>query len=221
MVAKELVSNTVMPLFFNDSIKQAMSIMSFYHLRQLPVVDQQKFIGIVDEEELLNFNQDEQIQALINTASIKKIATQEDSHLYEVMHLLVEQKLSMIPVIDSQEKYLGIITREDILQYFTEFSAISEPGCILVLTVNKRDYSLSEIARIVESENGSILSTNIHNLAETEQIEVTIKINKQEINRIVATFERYNYTIKASYSENDYQHILQERFDHLMNYLNV
>ena len=73
----------------------------------------------------------------------------------------------------------------------------------------------------MESENGSILSTNIHNLMDTELIEVTIKINKQEINRIVSTFMRYNYTIKASYSENDYHHLLQERFDHLMNYLNV
>jgi acetoin utilization protein AcuB len=221
MVAKELVSNTVMPLFFTDSIKQAMGIMSFYHLRQLPVVDKQKFIGIVDEEDLLNFNQEDLIESLVDSAAVRKIATQEDQHLYEVMQLLVSQKISMIPVIDAQEKYLGIITREDILQYFTEFSSIAEPGCILVLTVKKRDYSLSEIARIVESENGSILSTNIHNLLDTELIEVTIKINKQEINRIVSTFIRYNYTIKASYSENDYHHLLQERFDHLMNYLNV
>jgi predicted transcriptional regulator len=221
MVAKDLVSNTVMPLVFKDTFKQGLSIMSFYHLRHLPVVDKKKFLGTVTEDDLLNFNQDDTIATLVKSESLKKIAALEDKHIYEIMQLMGDHKLTMIPVINSNEVYLGLITLEEIIKYFTESSSIAEPGCILVLTIKKRDYSLGEIARIVESENGSILNSSITYLPESDLIEVTLKLNKQEINPIVATFERYNYTVKASYSENDYYHLFQERYDHLMNYLNV
>lgn len=221
MVAKDLVSNTVMPLVFKDTVKQSMSIMAFYHLRHLPVVDKKLLVGIVSEDDLLNFDQEDAISKYVKSESLKKIAVNEEKHIYEIMQLMGDHKLSMIPVINANEMYLGLITMEDILKYFTESSSFTEPGSIIVLTIKKRDYSLGEIARIVESENGSILNSSIHYLPESDLIEVTLKLNRQEINPIVATFERYNYTVKASYSENDYYQLFQERFDHLMNYLNV
>jgi len=58
---------------------------------------------------------------------------------------------------------------------------------------------------------------------DSDTIDVTVKINRQDLQfqRIIASFERFSYTIKASFQEADYFEGLQERYDSLMNYLNV
>jgi signal-transduction protein with cAMP-binding, CBS, and nucleotidyltransferase domain len=126
-----------------------------------------------------------------------------------------------VPVVDYDGTYIGLVTQEDLLQYFARMDSFVSPGTILVLEMTKNDYSLSEIARIIESEGSSILSAFITTDAYSTRLEVTLKINAQYIQNIIATFDRFNYVVKASYNESDYLETLQERYDSLMNYLNV
>jgi acetoin utilization protein AcuB len=115
----------------------------------------------------------------------------------------------------------GVVTQEDLLNYFATTFSFTEPGSILVLEINKRDYSLAEVARIVESENAVILSTFITSRPESLKMEVTIKINLQNIQPIIATFQRFDYLIKASFNEAEYMDSLKDRYDSLMTYLNI
>ncbi|NNE30644.1 MAG: CBS domain-containing protein, partial [Saprospiraceae bacterium] len=96
-----------------------------------------------------------------------------------------------------------------------------EPGAVIVLEMSKRDYSLSELSRIVESEHAKILSSYITTNLDSERIDVTIKINRQEISRILASFERFEYQVKASFQEGDFYDSLRDRYDSLITYLNV
>jgi len=132
-----------------------------------------------------------------------------------------ELKLSLVPVIDEKENYLGIITQESMLNYFSEMNSIKEPGGIIVLAMNVNDYSLSEIAQIVESNNAIVLSMYIATHRNSTKMEVSIKINKMDLKHILATFERFDYDITASYQESDQTASMKDRLDSLMNYLNV
>ena len=114
-----------------------------------------------------------------------------------------------------------MITQEELLQYYANSFSFTEPGGIIVLEMNRIDYSLSEIARIAEAENVSILSAYLTSNPDTTKVYVTIKINQQEIQNLIATFERYDFTIKASFTEETYLEDLKERYDALMSYLNV
>ncbi len=87
--------------------------------------------------------------------------------------------------------------------------------------MSQNDYSLSEIAQIIESNDARVLSMYITSRIDSTTMEVILKVNKQDISGIMNTFNRYNYTIKASYGEEEDPGDLKDRYDSLMNYLNV
>jgi hypothetical protein len=97
--------------------------------------------------------------------------------------------------------------------------SIKETGGIIVVEVNSVDYSMAQIAQIVESNNAKILSSYIMSTPDSTKLEVTLKINQIELTRIIRTFERYDYVIKASYQKSEGDDDIQQRYESLMNFL--
>jgi hypothetical protein len=102
-----------------------------------------------------------------------------------------------------------------------QLERFKESGGIIVLEVNRNDYSLAQIAQIVESNNAKILSSYIMSSPDSSKIDITLKINQIELDRILRTFERYDYVISASYQKSNFDDDLQHRFDSLINFLNI
>jgi acetoin utilization protein AcuB len=91
----------------------------------------------------------------------------------------------------------------------------------VVIGVNKNNYTLSQIARIVESEGAIILNSFITSSPDSTELDITLKINRPDISHIIGSFIRFGYDIKATFSESEYMDSLQEHYDSLMSYLNV
>ena len=219
MTADSLITDTIVPLFPSDTGDDALRIMADFYLRHLPVVEDGVLRAVVSEEDVLEGDAMETVAAY--RLPIQPPSVFPDDHIYDVMRLLVEYKLTMVPVVGRDGQYLGMVTSEDLLKFFAETSTFRDPGSIVILEMGRHDYSLAEIARIVESEGAIVLSTFVRSFQDTERIEVTVKINSQSIAATLATFERFNYHVKASFNEKQLQDTLQERYDSLMNYLNV
>jgi len=79
---------------------------------------------------------------------------------------------------------------------------------------------MSEIARIIEESNAKILSSYITSVPDSTKMELTIKVNKNEIDGIISDFERFEYKIMASYQESGSQEDMMQRYESLMRYLN-
>ena len=219
MVAENLITTAVLPLQTSDTGEESLAVMEDFNVRHLPIVNNKQLLGLISEEDILAHNVEEPIGSY-ELSLIKPYVKKED-HLYEVMRLLAEHQLTVIPVIDEEGDYMGMVSLEDVLNFFAKTAAFSETGSIVVLEFQPRSYSLAEIARIVEGENASILSTFVTSNPESSVVEVTLKINRQDIHNILKSFERFGYEIKASFNEEEYLESLQERFDALMSYLNV
>jgi CBS domain-containing protein len=219
MTADQLVSDSIIPLRTSDSGDDALGMMSDFFVRHLPIVNNKELLGLLSEDDILDHDAVEPVGSY--SLSLPRPYVHAQDHLYEVMRMLVELHLTVIPVVDEENTYLGLITLEDLLFYFGQSMPFIEPGSILVLEMGKRDYMLSEIARIVESENATVLSAFVTSRPDTNLIEVTLKINKQNIQTIIATLDRYDYQIKATFQETTYVDTLRDRYDALMSYLNV
>lgn len=220
MTAKDLISFEYPPLKTSDTGSRALSWMREFHVKHLPIVNNQQLLGLLSEEDILDFNHEkEPIGA--HPLSLNRSYVKSNDHLFEVLRQLVDFKLSLIPVVDSEGDYMGIVTTESLLRYFANSSSFTEQGAIIVLEKSRRDYSLTEIANIVESEGVFILSSYVTSNPSSALVEVTLKLNVMDIGRILASFERYNYTVKASYQEGDYKEMLQDNYDALLNYLNI
>jgi CBS domain-containing protein len=145
-----------------------------------------------------------------------------DQHLFEVIGLASRLKLSVVPVLDINNHYKGVITTNDLIRHIAGISSMDQPGGIIVLEMIERDYSLSQIAQIVESNNVKVLSMYITSPAESTKLEVTLKVNSTDLLSIIRTFERYNYDVKTWVTTNDsIDRFYSERFDLLMKYLNM
>ena len=219
MVAETLMTDSLVPLRTSDTGEEALGLMNDFYLKHLPIVNNETLLGLLSEDDVLNNNVDEAVGSY--QLSLHNAYAYTDDHIYEVMRQLAEKQLTVIPVINREQTYVGMITQEDLLNYFARTGSFTEPGSIIVLEMQRRDYSLAELARLVESENAAVLSSFISSDLSSSVIHVTLKINKQNIQGLLATFERFSYEVKASFNEGEYLQNLQARYDSLMTYLNV
>jgi len=220
MLIKALIKDTIPPLKFSDTVKKAMSWMEEFHVTHLPVVDDKGYAGLLSFQNLSGLEHEKLISSIETTMFDKSFIT-ENRHVYEVMKLMYDKEISVVPVLSEENKYLGLITLADVVQYFSGTGAVQEPGGIIVLEVNASDYTMSQIAQIIESNNASILSSFTNAIPTQNKIEITLKINKTDLSRVIAGFERYNYNVKEFYHQNEYVDTLKSRYDSLMNYLNI
>lgn len=219
MVAGNLISNVIIPLRTSDTGEEALEIMNEFSIRHLPIVNNQQLLGVLSEDDILDNNIEEAVGSY--DLSLSRSYVREDDHVYEVMQVLAEYFLTIVPVIDDEGNYKGLITQEDILRQFANMGSFKEPGSIIILEMSKRNYSLTEIARIIESENATVLSSFVTSEPHSSVINVTVKINRQNIQHILASFLRYEYIVKASFNELEFYDTLKDRYNGLMTYLNV
>ncbi len=220
MLARNLISNAIVPLRTSDSGIDALNMMDEFKVTHMPIVNCEDFLGLVSEEDILNFNDPEKPLGA-HELSLSKPYVTEDQHIYDVIKLVYEKKLTAVPVLDKANIYKGSIVMSELVSRLAEMASIQQPGSIIVLELNEKDYLLSEIVQIVESNDALILSLYTTSPVDSTQLELTIKINKMEISAVLATFRRYGYNIKASYYENQYYDDLIDRYNSLMNYLNI
>lgn len=219
MIANELISKTVSSLRTSDLGEEAITMMNIFHVKHLPIVNNEQLLGVISEEEILRNDLDEAIGSY--ALSMRKPFANTQDHIFAVMSVMAENNLTLIPIVNDEGDYVGLITQDDIIQYYAKSFSFTENGSIIVIKTRKRDYSLAEISRIIEMENAAILSSFLTKNPDSDEILVTLKLNVQDLQHIVATLERYDYTIKATFAETEYIDSLKERFDSLMHFLNV
>ena len=218
MMASAFIDPSIVPLKISDSVAVAIDFFKEFSVRQLPVVQDNICIGILSLDEIEEELADVPVLDFINLSY--SFASTYD-HIYEVMRAISEQSVNLFPIIDENNNYLGCITLASLFKNYVNCAAFSQPGSIVVLEMDKKNYSLAEIARIVESENKVILSSLLSSNAESDRLEITLKLNSAQIQNLLSTFERFGYNIKATFDEEDVKDTLKNRYESLMTYLNV
>lgn len=221
MLAKDLISDVIPALKTSDSGQQALYWMDIFRISHLPIVNNVDFLGLISDKDIYDHNMAEEPIGNHNLSLFSPYVN-HDQHIYEVMELASELQLSVIPVLDHQNQYQGVITLTDLLHYFADVSALKQPGGIIVLELNSNDYSLSQIAQIVEGNDAKVLSLYITSPTNSTKLEVTIKINRKELSSVLQTFYRYNYIVKASFTdESDLNSLYENRYESFMKYLSI
>lgn len=193
--------------------------MSEFHVSQLPVVADDKYLGLVFEDDLMNADEKAAVQTLEGRFS--RVAVRAGTHFIESVQAANDYNLTLIPVIDNENEFIGSIAAIDLVKHLARLVGASEPGGLIVLEMEERNFSFSEISKLVETNDAQITQLNTYWDTNSDVLVVTIKINKFEISDIVATFQRYDYQVKYYFGEELYANELKDNYDHLMNYLNI
>ena len=220
MLASELISNSTLPLKTSDTVQKSLERMTEFKLYHLPIVNEVQFLGLISEDDLIEARDlDLPIGAL--ALPLVNSFVYQDAHIYDIIRLFHLHNLSVVPVLDYKKNYLGMISINDVLAYTSEIFAVKEQGGIIVLEIGNRNNSLSHMSQIVEADNAQILSSYVQSFPDSTKLEVTLKINKTELSGIIASFERYNYQVKAVFNSTIADDGTEDRYNSLMNYLNV
>lgn len=221
MTARELINPSLPPLKLSDEAGKALTWMEKFRVRQLPVVDQKGYLGLITEEELLQ-ETDSQRPLSAFDLKHKERTVFGDQHFYDVLRVAVDHKIETVSVLDADNAYIGAITVNESVFAFAQLCAFNGPGGTFVLSMKDRDYSLSEISRLIELNEAKILSSFVMtDDVDPTQIRLTLKINKTDISHVLATLERHGYQVVAKYHEPELGNTDKDRLDMLFKYLDI
>lgn len=220
MYAREIVTEGLKPLDNGDTGESAILRMHEYNVNQLPVTEAGRYIGIINMEDVVALaHLNNPIKEL--PVPLKRPYVFETAHLFEVIKTAVQYNVKVVPVLGKDEKYIGLITAESSMRAFAALQSLMEDGSMITLSVPLKDYRLSEIARIAEDNNVKILSLCSQINPSGPAIEITLKLNSQELSPLIAAYERYDYEVQGVYQADSYNEDMKDRYDALMRYLDI
>ncbi|MGC6470581.1 MAG: CBS domain-containing protein [Flavobacteriales bacterium] len=218
MNSEKLITKDIPTLRLSNSGLEALSLMQEFHLSHLAVVENNSLKGLLSEELIWNMHdQNNDISTVADKLELNFEQAERD--IFEIINYMNRHNLSLLPIL-AKEKYIGSISRQSLVSALASISAIQESGGVIVLKMKKMDYSMSEISQIIEGNNAKILSAFVTDVDDNDIIKLTIKLNIIDIAPIIQTFERFNYTVFASYNYSETNDSLSDRYDSLMRYLN-
>jgi len=221
MLAATLINPMIPILKLTDTVGTALDWMDEFRIRQLVVADAGIYKGIVSEDILFDIADSTQPISRIIIQHEDVFAT-EDHHPYELLRLVNEFALDVIPVVHEGKAISGSILVRDLVERFVSELGIQEKGAVLVLKIAERDYSLSEISRLIESNGTKVLSSyysSSESLHPADQSLLTLKLNRTNITPVIATLERFGYDIEEAHANDPIESVDQERLDMLLRYL--
>jgi len=220
MIVKQIISETIPSLLPSDTVSKALNWMETFKITHLPIVFNNDYLGLISETDILDIDNNKPI--IDNKLIINDYSITENQHIYDAISIISDNKLSLLPVLSNDNKYVGYIVLQDLLIALKQIISIEEIGSIIVLEMAQNDYTLTEIANIVESENIKIISLYTTTNIKTQKLNITLKFNTDDILPIIKSFERFNYSIKAVFSNNNKsEEFYNDRLDELLFYLNI
>ena len=221
MIAKELLTDLIPLVTPSDTGVLVNSWMDTYRVSHLPFSDGEVYTGLITEADILNLADPDQPigNHLFN---LNRVYVFEDQHLFEAVEEIASRRLTLLPVIDRTQKYLGCITLPDLINHFGAMISSGQPGAILVVQMAARDYTLTTLSRIIEENQARILNLFLVPVADTGDVRVTMKISTTEIRSIGRSLERYGYQVTGWYLDNqNLGEFYRERYEELMKYINL
>lgn len=220
MLAIELNNNIIPRLELEDTVGKALQLINDFKVSHLPVVSEEIYLGLIGEDDLLDADNKKMHIRLLQDDFID-ISIKENEHFLQAVNISNQYQTSVVPVVNEEKEFLGSISGQNLLRTLGDFSGAQAIGGIIVLEMERSQFTISEISRIVESNEATILHLNTTIQPETGLLTVTIHINKKELSMVVAAFERYEYDVLYYFGEEKFENEIHSNYRHLMNYLDI
>ena len=210
---------TNIPVFeIGESLEKVIQYFKDHTYSHVAVVEKDRFAGVLSEEDVENFKIEDKIEDY--RYNLENFFVRGDTNWLDVLETFSRNEANLLPILGVNESVVGYYDITDIVTLFSDTPFFTEPGGILVVAKGVKDYSFSEIAQIVESNNARFIGGFITDM-QNDVVQVTIKVDTTNFNEISQTFRRYNYNILFGNNDDKFLEDLKERSDYLNKYLNV
>jgi predicted transcriptional regulator len=212
------ITNDYKAIDSQESIAVVQEFFDDLNFSHFPVVEKEMYIGSIASDDIETFEANKKVTDY--RYSLEGFFARSTMIWLDVLEVFAKNNTNLVPVLDEKNKYVGYYEITDIMKFFHETPFLQESGGIIIVKKRISEYSMGQIAQIVESNNGKLLGLFVSE-TDSENIQVTIKISLGVMNEIIQTFRRYNYEIVSEHFEDNYINTLKERSDYLDKYLNI
>lgn len=220
MLTVDIINQNIPRLQLQDSVGKARQLINDFKVTHLPVISEERFLGLISEEDLMDAEDEKAPIELLQQNFIPDFVA-DDAHFLNAVNKSIQVDSNIIPVVNKAGIFLGVITANDLLKTLGNFAGADEIGGLIVLEMERTHFAISEISRIVESNGCTILHLNTTTNPVNGLLTVTLHINKKEIATVVATFERYDYDVVYYFGIEHFENEIENNYRNLMNYLDI
>ena len=210
---------TTIPVFeIKDTFEKVLDFFQDTTYSHVAIVEEGRFLGVFSENDAEALLPDTKIEEF--RYELQSFFVRGETNWLDILEAFARNEANLLPILNEKEEVVGYYDLTDIVTVFIDTPFFTDPGSILVVATGIKDYSFSQIAQIVESNNAKLLGGFITD-TQNDIIQVTLKITTDNYNKVVQTFRRYNYHILFGNSDDQFLEDLKERSDYLDKYLNV
>ncbi|MFD2587844.1 CBS domain-containing protein [Croceitalea marina] len=208
-----------LPVFeVSELMKEVIAFFDQTTCSHVAITENNIFIGVLPENDLACFESEKKIEEYRH--NFEHFSVTNETSWLDVLEIFARNEANIMPVLDKDKHILGYYDLTDVVGVFIDTPFFTEPGGILVVEKGLKDYSMSEIGQIVESNNAKVLGAFITD-NKNDVVQVTLKISSSSLNEVSQTFRRYNYNILFGNSDDQFLEDLKKRSAYLDKYLNV
>ncbi|MDK7374109.1 MULTISPECIES: CBS domain-containing protein [Weeksella] len=216
MYTAEYIHKDFIPGKRKQSPQELLRLMHEQRVTHLPMFENLQFIGNLSEEDLVDGLE---MENFICTDYVQKFMVTNEQTVLDALRMMHHYHTNMVPVFDTDERYLGAILQNDIIDLFASTPFIDDFGATMLLSIATTDLSMTSIANIVESHNSKLLGSFILRQVE-DQTKILIKVQSDNILSIGETFERFGYQVVQKYYNDEKTELLNDRYNQLIKFIN-
>jgi acetoin utilization protein AcuB len=175
MLVQNWMSKNVITIDVEESMEDAIKLLKKHDIKMLPVMKKGKLAGVVTDRDLKRAQASDatsldihELLYLLSTIKIGHIMSKNpitvpiDFTIEETADILLNNKISGAPVVDSKGDIVGTISQTDLFKALISLSGLGKKGVQFAFLLEDRPGSIKEVADIIRKFNarmGSILST--------------------------------------------------------------
>lgn len=220
MLVKDFITNEIPVLKYCDTVEYALNLMDELKVKQLPLVTGEGlYRGMVEDKSLLEVPL---LTVPLADVSLLDVSIKGSASLHEALSLMARYGLSLLPVRSSGRHYVGVITRDRMVGCLADWCGANRDGSVIVLELEAHDFNLTELSRLVESNNAHVLSLLTRMDPDSGRWWVALKIDLVDASPVLRSLERFNYNVRYHFMEQGVvDERLQRRMRELVYYMNI
>lgn len=171
MLVENWMSKKVITINAADSMQDAIRLLKENKIRMLPVMKKEKLVGVVTDRDLKRASASDatsldihELLYLISRIKVEEIMTKDpvtvppDFTVEETAEVLLNNRISGVPVVDHSGNIVGIITQTDIFRVLISLTGVGARGIQFALLIKDQPGSIKEVADMIRTYGGRMLS---------------------------------------------------------------
>ncbi len=221
MLVNEILNTEIAPLKLSDPVSLALAKIDLLHINKFVVVDDEnKIQGMISIETLAEVVDEDTLLKELPLDDVIWVTKAE--HIFETTRRMFAQELYVLPVADSELNFQGLVRKREVLNALGEIFNLATYGSVITIELSQMDYTLTEIVRIIETEEAKILGVAVQQPSdELDSIRVSIKLNLEDSSVVSAALRRFGYIIVSEAQSQDLENKFSDRADELIRYLDI